>query len=224
MITFAVTKFNMAKAKQILSVLVVTFLLGGLPGISYYYLTQGFAYRKAAFETQGDFGKMPDLRLMTTVRGKHPEKYRGAMMVVSWLDSTKPAAVKQYGTMLDSLYTQFKDSPNLYFSTITKGENAAATAIEFAETYNLPDDEMISFLTLDDVAFAQSARDFQLPLSGGNTPGEVPIVALVDSSLTIVKHYDLGSRDETIGLVQLISVIIPLPTRLDLVLDRAKEL
>jgi hypothetical protein len=223
-ITFAVTKFNMAKAKQILSVLVVTFLLGGLPGISYYYLTQGFAYRKAAFETQGDFGKMPDLRLMTTVRGKHPEKYRGAMMVVSWLDSTKPAAVKQYGTMLDSLYTQFKDSPNLYFSTITKGENAAATAIEFAETYNLPDDEMISFLTLDDVAFAQSARDFQLPLSGGNTPGEVPIVALVDSSLTIVKHYDLGSRDETIGLVQLISVIIPLPTRLDLVLDRAKEL
>lgn len=224
MITFAVTKFNMAKAKQILSVLVVTFLLGGLPGISYYYLTQGFAYRKAAFETQGDFGKMPDLRLMATVRGKHPEKYRGAMMVVSWLDSTKPAAVKQYGTMLDSLYTQFKDSPNLYFSTITKGENAAATAIEFAETYNLPDDEMISFLTLDDVAFAQSARDFQLPLSGGNTPGEVPIVALVDSSLTIVKHYDLGSRDETIGLVQLISVIIPLPTRLDLVLDRAKEL
>lgn len=214
----------MAKAKQILSVLVVTFLLVGLPGISYYYLTQGFAYRKAAFETQGDFGKMPDLRLMTAVRGEHPEKYRGAMTVVSWLDPTKPAAVEQYGTMLDSLYAQFKDSPNLYFATITRGENAAATATAFAETYNLPEDEMISFLALDDADFAQSARDFQLPLSGGNTPGEVPIVALVDSSLTIVKHYDLGRRDETIGLVQLISVIIPLPTRRDLIMDRPKEL
>lgn len=214
----------MAKPKQILSVLVVTFLLVGLPGISYYYLNQGFAYRKAAFETQGDFGEMPDLQALTAVRGKHPDKYRGAMTVVSWLDATKPAAVKQYGTMLDSLFTQFENSPNLYFATIVKGENAAATAKAFAETYALPEDDMINFLTADDAAFAQSAKGFQLPLSGGNAPGEVPIVALVDSSLTIVKHYDLGSRDETIGLVQLISVIIPLPARRDLILDRAKEL
>jgi hypothetical protein len=214
----------MAKPKQILGVLIVLFMLVGLPGISYYYLNQGFAYRKAAFETQGDFGKMPDLQTLTAVRGKHPEKYRGAMTVVSWLDATKPATVKQYGTMLDSLYTQFKASPNLYFTTITKGENAAATAKEFADAYNLPEDEMINFLTVDDATFARTARDFKLPLSGGNAPGEVPIVALVDSSLTIVKHYDLGSRDETIGLVQLISVIIPLPARRDLILDRAKEL
>jgi len=199
-ITFAATNHTMAKAKQILSVLVVLFMLVGLPAISYYYLNQGFAYRKAAFETQGDFGKMPDLKAMPTVRGKHPSAYRGAMTVVSWLDPTKPATAKQYGTMLDSLYTQFKASPNLYFTTITKGENAAQTANDFAERHNLEDNSMIT------------------------TPGELPIVALVDSSLTIVKHYDLNSRDETIGLVQLISVIIPLPVRRDLILDRSKEL
>lgn len=214
----------MAKTKQILSVLVVLFMLAGLPGISYYYLTQGFAYRKTAFETQGDFGKMPDLKKMAPVRGQHPADYRGAMTVVGWLDATKPATVKQYGTMLDSLYTQFKASPNLYFTTIVKGENAATTATEFADKYQLQENSMVNFLSADDAAFAQSARDFQLPLTGGATPGELPIVALVDSSLTIVKHYDLGSRDETIGLVQLISVIIPLPARRDLVLDRAKEL
>lgn len=224
MITFAATNQKMAKTKQILSVIVVTFMLVGLPAISYYYLQQGFAYRKAAFETQGDFGKMPDLKAMNTVRGKQPAAYRGAMTVVGWLDPTKPATAKQYGTMLDSLYTQFKASPNLYFTTITKGGNAAQTAKDFADQHNLKDNSMISFLAADDAAFAKSARDFQLPLTGSITPGELPIVALVDSSLTIVKHYDLNSRDETIGLVQLISVIIPLPVRRDLILDRSKEL
>jgi hypothetical protein len=214
----------MAKTKQILSVIVVTFMLAGLPAISYYYLKQGFAYRKAAFETQGDFGKMPDLRAMATVRGEHPEAYRGAMTVVGWLDPTKPATVKQYGTMLDSLYSQFNASPNLYFTTITKGENPAQTAKDFADQHNLEDNSMVNFVAADDAAFAKSARDFQLPLTGSKTPGELPIVALVDSSLTIVKHYDLNSRDETIGLVQLISVIIPLPARRDMILNRAKEL
>ncbi len=223
MITFATTNQKMAKTKQILSVLVVTFMLVGLPAISYYYLTQGFAYRKAAFETQGDFGKMPDLKTMSPVRGTHPAKYRGAMTVVGWLDPTKPATVKQYGTMLDSLYAQFNASPNLYFTTITKGEHPAETAKAFAEQYNLEENSMVNFLAADDAAFAQSAQGFQLP-TGGLSPGEAPIVALVDSSLTIVKHYNLGSRDETIGLVELISVIIPLPARRDLILNRAKEL
>ncbi|TXF88438.1 hypothetical protein FUA23_14985 [Neolewinella aurantiaca] len=214
----------MAKVKQSLGVIVVLFLLIGLPLVSYYYLEKGFAYRKAAIETQSDFGKMPDLGAFTSVRGEHPTTYRGAMTVVSWLDPRKPVTIKQYGMMLDSLYTQFEDSPNLYFTNFVKGENAAATAAQFADQYNLPDTDMINFLATDDAAFAQSARDFKLPLTGGNMPGEAPIVALVDSSLTIVKHYDLSSRNETIGLVQLISVIIPLPVRRDLILDRSKEL
>ena len=214
----------MEKAKKILSVVVVLLMLVGMPAVSWFYLKSGFAYRKAAVETQGDFGKMPDLTELTAVRGSHPAAYRGAMTVVSWLDPTKPATMTQYGTMLDSLYTQFKDSPNLYFVNVTKSDNPAKTAREFAGRHALEDNPMVNFLAADDDAFARSARDFKLPLSNGISPGETPIVALVDSSLTIVKHYDLGSRDETIGLVQLISVIIPLPARRDLILDRAKEL
>jgi len=214
----------MAKPKQILSTLVVVFLLIGLPGISYYYLSSGYQYRKDAILTQGDFGKMPDLSGLPAVRGEQPEKYRGAMTVVGWLDPTKPVAAKQYGQMLDSLYQQFANSPNLYFTTITRADDPTATTNAFATTHHLPDTTMISFLQADAAAFAKSARDFQLPREGYGAPGESPLVALVDSSLTIVKHYDLAQRDETIGLVQLISVIIPLPERKDLILKRAKEL
>ncbi len=211
----------MAKAKNILNVIVVVFLLIGLPAISYYYLSTGYAYRKEAITTQGDFGKMPDLSQLSAVRGDLPASTRGAMTVVGWLDPTKPVAADQYGRILDSLYTQFKDSPNLYFTTLVQADDPAAAVSEFSQKYNLPASDMLSFLAAAPASFAQTARDFQLPTS---LPGETPIVALVDSSLTIVKHYDLTRRDETIGLVQLISLIIPLPEKPDLVLKRGKEL
>lgn len=211
----------MAKEKNILSTLVVLLLLVGFPAVSYYYLSSGYAYRKEAILTQGDFGKMPDLRTLGAVRGALPATSRGAMTVVGWLDPTKPAASRQYGTMLDSLYQQFRNSPNLYFTTIVKADDPTSTANRFAQQYHLPDTTMLNFLAADAKAFSASAQAFQLPTT---LPGEVPIVALVDSSQTIVKHYDLTKREETIGLVQLISLIIPLPTRPDLILKRGKEL
>ncbi len=194
-------------------------MLVGLPAISYFYLKQGYEYRKEAILTQDDFGKMPDLKELPVVRGTLPDTLKGAMTVVGWLDPTKPVAAKQYGAIMDSVYQQFENSPNLYFTTIVKSDDPAASAADFANKNNLPDVDMISFLEADSRAFTQSAQDFQLPA----LPGELPIVALVDSSLTIVKHYDLRQRDEAIGLVQLISLIIPLPEKADIIVKRAKE-
>ncbi|MEM6771487.1 MAG: hypothetical protein AAF597_12970 [Bacteroidota bacterium] len=213
-------QFNkMSKAKNILSFGALVLMLVGLPAISYFYLKQGYEYRKEAILTQGDYGQMPDLKVLPVVRGTLPDTLKGAMTVVGWLDPTKPASVKQYGLMMDSVYQQFEHSPNLYFTTIVKAEDATTTATDFATEYNLPDVEMVSFLEASDQQFRQSAKDFQLPI----LPGEAPVVALVDSSLTIVKHYDFTKREETIGLVQLISLIIPLPEKADIIVKREKE-
>jgi hypothetical protein len=211
----------MANAKKVFNLLVVIFLLVGFPAVSYYYLSTGYAYRKAAIETQGDFGKMPDLSSLKVVRGKLPVSSRGAMTVVGWYDPTKPGAGQQYGHMLDSLYQQFENSPNLYFTTIIRADDPVATATDFADTYHLPEADMLSFLAADSGEFTTAARNFKLPT---NLPGEEPYVALVDSSLTIVKHYNLAERNQTIGLVNLISLIIPLPERPDLILKRDNEL
>lgn len=210
----------MAKAKNIVSVAAILLMLVGMPAVSYFYLKQGYDFRKDAILTQGDFGEMPNLYDLPAVRGELPDKQRGSMTVVGWLDPTKPVAAKRYGIIMDSLFQQFANSPNLYFTTLVTADDAAAAAAAFANTYSLPDNDMVSFLAVGPAEFRQLGTDFQLPV----TPGEVPIVALVDSSLTIVKHYDLTKRDETIGLVQLISLIIPLPERPDLVLKREREL
>lgn len=210
----------MAKVQKIFSVVVVLMLLVGMPAISYMYLKEGYEYRKEAIMTQGDFGEIPNIYEYAAVRGSLPDSLRGAMTLVGWLDPTKPVTAKRYGTMMDSLYQQFAESPNLYFTTLVRSDDPSATAKDFATTYHLPDNPMISFLAVDGEAFRKSGMDFRLP----GLPGDAPIVALVDSSLTIVKHYDLASRNETIGLVQLISLIIPLPEKADIVVKREREL
>ncbi|WP_116124707.1 hypothetical protein [Lewinella sp. IMCC34183] len=214
----------MTGKKKLLNSGVLLLLLVVFPLISFLYLRQGSNYRRDAILTQGDYGTMPDLYRLTPVRGQLPDQLRGAMTVVGWLDPTKEEGTRLYGHMLDSLYQQFQDSPNLYFTTIVLADSASRAADAFADTYNLPDDPMISFLRADERTFGQTAENFRLPLGTYDSPGIQPVVALVDSSLTIVKHYDLARRDETIGLVQLVSLIIPLPQKKEIILDRGKEL
>lgn len=210
----------MAKAKKIFSVFVVLLMLVIMPAISYVYLMKGYEYRKEAILAQEDFGEIPNIYEYEAVRGSLPDSLRGSMTVVGWLDPSKPVTTKRYGGVMDSLFQQFAASPHLYFTTLVKADDPAATARAFADTYNLPEDPMISFLATDGEGFRQSGLDFRLP----GLPGEAPFVALVDSSLTIVKHYDLTNRDEAIGLVELISLIIPLPEKADIVLKRKREL
>lgn len=214
----------MAERKNYTAPLLLLFLFVVLPGVSWWYLNQGFEYRKEAIRTQGDYGQMPDLGAMTQVQGKLPATLRGSMIVVGWLDPTKEEPTALYGATLDSLYQQFKDSPNLHFSTIVLAEDPQETVAQFTTRYHLPQNEMLSFLRADERAFQASAENFNLPLSQYDAPGEEPIVALVDSSQTIVKHYNLARRDETVSLVELVSVIIPLPERRDIVVERGREL
>ena len=214
----------MADTRRILKFGVVVGILFVLPAISFIYLSGGENYRRTAIEQMGDFGQMPELSALPAIEGKLPASTRGAMTVVGWLDPTKEAGTKLYGHMLDSLYQQFRDSPNLYFTTITLAKDPTEAVDRFTETYNLPPDPMLSFLRADERAFASTAEAFRLPLGEYDSPGIQPVVALVDSSLTIVNHYDLARRNEAIGLVQLISLIIPLPDKQTIILERGKEL
>ena len=214
----------MAKTKKLFSSAILLFILVGLPAVSFIYLRNGANYRRDAIAKMGDFGKMPELDRLPVVRGAIPEQRRGAMTVVGWLDPTKEEGTRVYGHMLDSLYQQFQDSPNLYFTTIVLAEDPDAAVADFTDSYHLPASSMLSFLRADEREFAATAEAFQLPLGTYDSPGVQPVVALVDSSLTIVEHYDLARRDEAVGLVQLISLIIPLPEKQDIILDRGKEL
>ena len=214
----------MATKKQILSSLVLLMLLVGFPAVSFIYLKQGADYRRAALAEREDYGKMPDLNALTPIRGQLPADLHGAMTVVGWLDPTKEEGSRIYGQTLDSLYRQFEDSPNLYFTTVVLAKDPRVAVDSFVKHYRLPEDRMISFLRADERDFARTAENFSLPLGAYDSPGIQPVVALVDSSLTVVKHYDLARRDQKLGLVQLISLIIPLPDKQEIILDRGKEL
>lgn len=214
----------MKKSRKRFNFAVVLLILVGFPAVSFMYLQDGADYRREALGTMGDFGKMPDLSAYKVIEGELPDSLRGAMTVVGWLDPTKEEGTAVYGQMLDSLYQQFKDSPNLYFVTMTLAKEPVAAVDRFTEAYNLPVDPMLIYLQVGDTEFARSSDAFKLPLGQYDSPGIQPVVALVDSSLTVVEHYDLARRDETVGLVQLISLVIPLPEKQDVVIQPGKEL
>ena len=200
--------------------LVLSALLVGFPMVSYFYLKGGYNYRKAAIELMEDHGKMPDLQTMERMRGQLPDSLRGNMVVVGWLSEDAPTAAIVYGRVLDSLYDQFADSPHLYFTTIADSTISDEFVDQWLATYGLPqEDPMLSILRPSGTTFDGDKAAFGLPSSSSN-----PVVALVDSSQTIIKHYDLIEREETIGLVQLISLFIPLPEEEDIILARDKEL
>lgn len=205
--------------RKIINIAALLLLLVGFPLGSYLYMKQGFDYRKRAVEAQGDFGKMPNLNALGNLYGDLPDSLRGNMTVVGWLDQEQTESASVYGNTLDSLYQQFQDSPHLFFTTITSGDSAYVA--DWLSSHNLPlADPMLSVLQTDKDGLRSTGRDFKLPTA----PGTEPLVAMVDSSLTIRKYYDLSEREQTIGLVQLISLIIPLPEKGDVVLDPKKEL
>lgn len=153
----------MPTKRKLFTTFVLLLLLVGAPVISYLYLKAGYEYRREVVMTRGDYGKMPDLGELTAVRGRFPEKPRGGMVMVGWLDPARPEASERYGRKLDSLFQQFQNSPNLYFTTIVRADDPRAAATAFADRHNLPPDPMLSFLAADPATFSALARDFALP-------------------------------------------------------------
>ncbi|MEM7573747.1 MAG: hypothetical protein AAF433_12630 [Bacteroidota bacterium] len=200
--------------------LILTAVLAGFPMVSYFYLKGGYNYRKAAIEMMEDHGKMPSLQGMERVRGQLPDSLRGNMVVVGWLSPSTPQAATVYGRVLDSLYDQFADSPHLYFTTIVDSSMTEASIDKWLADFGLPqEDPMLSIIRPTTTSYDGRKTAFDIPANDQN-----PMVALVDSSMTIIKHYDLVEREETIDLVQLVSLFIPLPEEEDIILARDKEL
>ncbi len=205
--------------------LVLTVVLVGFPLVSYIYLKGGYNYRKAAIDMMEDHGRMPDLTRLDRVRGNLPDSLRGNMVVIGWLTAEHETAANIYGRKLDSLYTQFANSPHLYFTTIAAPSMTDSLIDDWLLRFELPqDDPMLSVLRAPQDFFSNSKSSFGLAKSANAETSSDAVVALVDSSSTIIKHYDLVNHDETVSLVQLISLFIPLPAEEDIILDRDKEL
>lgn len=197
-------------------------LLVVLPLGSFYYLKKGADYRREALAEFGDYGPMPDLTAYEPLLGELPDSLRGNMFVLAWLSDSGVESSTRYGEALQRLGEQFKDSPHIYFVTLVQDKELG---LRFADQYELGEYAAIEpFLRLDNTAFYRSAEAIDLPLSEYDAPGGKPIVALVDSRLTVRGFYDLTREEEVKRLVNHIALFIPLPEEKDILIDRAKEL
>jgi hypothetical protein len=197
-------------------------LLVALPLGSFYYLKKGADYRRSALAQFDDYGRMPDLERYDLIAGELPDSLRGNMFVLGWLAATSDEATAIYAESWRKLGNQFLESPYIYFVSLVQDSALAQRVIR--EHGLAPYAAVQPFLRMPESAFYQTAERIQLPLSEYDAPGTKPIVALVDSSLTVRNFYDLTQEDEVRRLVNHIALFIPLPSEKDILIDRSKEL
>lgn len=204
------------------------FMLVGLPVGSLLYLQQGFDYRKTALdELASDYGKMPDLNQYSLGYGTMTEPLRGNLHLVGWIDTRREKVVEQYGTTLKQLYQQFGNSSAIQFTTFQLAPPDVGVARNFVDRFQLRDSVKVAevvILQLDEVSFGQSVNAFGLSAGSESSPQEAPLVALVDSSLTIRHFYNLERTDDIQLLVKHMATIIPAPPEKDIIFQPKPEI
>lgn len=198
-------------------------ILAVLPAISYLYLKQGADYRRAALNKLDDYGQAPALASFPAIFGKLPDPLAGQMLVVGWIDGQHAETRTRYAETLRQLHEQFDEAGNLHFITLAQSTLDPGELNALIEQYNLTDRQQLSFLQLDERDFYRSVEQFNLPQSDFEAPGTKPIVALVDTAMTIRAFYDLSREGEAGRLVEHIAMILPLPAERDIVLKREQE-
>lgn len=199
-------------------------ILAVLPAISYLYLKQGADYRRAALSNLDEYGQATALADYPAIFGKLPDPLNGNMLVVGWIDEAHTESRQLYVETLKRLHEQFDESRNLHFATLALGTLDPGELNAIIEQHGLTDRQQLSFLLLNETDFHRSVEDFHLPLSEYAAPGTKPIVALVDTSMTVRSFYDLSREGEANRLVEHIAMIMPLPADPDVVFERNKEM
>ncbi len=208
--------------------LAVLFILVVLPLGSLLYLKQGFDYRKQALdELAADYGTMPDFSEYQVLSGSLLDVPRGNLHLVGWIDSAHQRERGIYGSTLSKLYEQFGNSSKMQFITLQLASVDQQQTDQYIRQHQLLDSLKVAkmaFLQLDETSYYRSAKAFELPLSAEDAPGTEPLVALVDSALTIRGHYNLREDDQIRLLIKHMATILPAPPELDIIFEPKPEI
>ena len=181
----------------------LTFLvLFVLPLGSVYFLTKGRDYRRDAIAELGDHGKVASFEAMNQ-RGLpiSPETLRSKVAVVNFLSENREAA-KDQADRIAMVHQSFDDTEDVLFLSFTLADSSV-NLLDRAKALGITDHEQWFLLGAsgDKLDWLQKeVFKLEKPDNG---------VALVDTSLTVRRHYDLSDNPAMGRLVEHISIVIP---------------
>ncbi len=188
--------------------------LVGLPLGSWYYLREGYQYRKALLDDLRQLGKVAPVEV-TDVRDSLVAfgALQGKVLVVGPVDPDNATAVQA----LQGLSDQFGESGAVAFALIGKNPSAAGQLEDLFAGQEEKHPGMYFFIP----ANAAGADALLQSLSFSEWNGHT--VALADTSLMIRRTYDLTLGEDVKRLVEHLTIVIPSKRTPKPVVKRAPE-
>ncbi len=187
----------MISRKHIVQTIALLLLLAVLPIGSWYYLREGYRYRKALLDDLQQLGQLPDVAVPNAQDSLvRLHDFRGKVVLLGMLKPEDEASFK----VLQRVGQQFEESG--YVHILLMGEDASKAKQWQAQLAAVPNRASFTSLAMN-TASAQILPD-ALPESM-----QWGMAALADTSLTIRRVYRLDQPEDQKRLVEHLATVIP---------------
>ncbi len=192
----------MKRSKRIAISVLVVVILFVLPGGSWLYLQRGLDYRKASLAELQDLGKTGDFQLKNQKNLMiSPEMLRGRVSVVNFLPEDKETG-KSLSERIAKIHQSFDDTEDVIFLSFMPADSSAQL-LDIANSMGIKDDKQWFLIGTENSEWQRLAKEVY------KIPNPENGVALVDTSMTIRKYYDINVNQDMGRLVEHISIVIP---------------
>ncbi len=192
----------MKRSKRIAISVLVVVILFVLPGGSWLYLQRGLDYRKASLAELQDLGKTGDFQLKNQKNLMiSPEMLRGRVSVINFLPEDKEMG-KSLSERIAKVHQSFDDTEDVIFLSFMPADSSAQL-LDIANSMGIKDDKQWFLIGTDNDEWQRLAKEVY------KIPNPENGVALVDTSMTIRKYYDINANQDMGRLVEHISIVIP---------------
>ncbi len=184
-----------------------------LPAGSWYYLNEGYNYRKAIIEELAqDLGTLPSFQLSNQKNQMITDAaISGKVAIVNFLSFPPSDEAEAIIQQLVEVQDQFDKRDDIVFLTFTKA-NAQEEVATYFETLDVKRNKnQWHFLTGTDTELSQVEQKITFPASFQNGLSDNATMLIVDTSATIRYLYDFRDKEAVKKLVHHIPNLMPRP-------------
>jgi len=211
--------------QNILQTLILSFIFIVLPAGSWYYLNQGFNYRKALIdELDQDLGSIPVFELTNQNDQVITNKLlRGKVVIANFLSLKESAEQGRLIKDLVKVQDQFDKRDDIIFLTFTEANSPKQISTYFQQLQVKRNKNQWHFLTGLEATMKELTNEVNLPdnFQKGYTDNATLIIA--DTSSTIRYAYDFREEAAVKKLIEHIAVLMPAVAKRELRADKKEE-
>lgn len=210
------------KKFPILKMLALFMMLVVLPAGSWYYLQQGYEYRKASLDKLQELGPAPSFSFVnydsTVINSKDLE---GSVVIAGVFDYQN-GLEEDLKTKIGKLFTQFNRREEFYMIVHLNGVSDSTVqqiGEKLVEDYDFEFPERF-YLTSGTTDFALNT--YKIPASKEELNSK-NMVVLIDAKQEVRNYYSLNDEEEIKLLVHHVTIVLPKKQEKDIIIKRDTE-